>query len=148
MNVLEKIDLHLPALWDMDLMRRELDYDPRLIHEPMWETMTFMEQFKNYYQWCRDNPIISKFQLYITNQILDHVNGIRVLILKNEIEERYELNGKNTKLLLDHLLFDNKFCEVEKCDKKRERWLVFRSPRRKRDPQFPPKIEDRVLKIS
>lgn len=124
------IDLSLPALWDLDQMKREVDeYDPR-INKPYCE-MTLIERFKEYYQWVRDNPLVSKYQLYVINQILDHVNGTRVWRLKTEIKERYNLSNKNVKLLTTHILFDNRFCYIEKCERKQDRWLVFRSPKKK-----------------
>ncbi len=121
----------------VDKVRAEVETDPR-IHAPQYKSL--LDHYRDYLQWQKNNPIVSKYQLYVTNQILSTIQGIRVWKLQDEIRERYLLSQHDTKALLNHILFDNKFCEIERVDKRRDRWLVWKAPKQKKNAVFPRQV--------
>lgn len=85
-----------------------------------------------------------KYQEHIIANFLDHKYGIKKCELLFKLAGEYQYNNKTLDFIVDRL-FDNKCVEVEKTGLLKSRWLLFRSPREKKDVTLPNPCSFRAL---
>lgn len=88
----------------------ELNYDER-IHKKQFNSL--VKSYKDYESWMSSHKIEHKYQQIILDK-LSNVYGVRVYDLKLQLKREHLLDNHGINLIIDHLLNNNRFIQVDK----------------------------------